>query len=1490
MAFDDEIVEESKAMAYSQGTGLNQRLIDMVLSKPDHLLLQALESRSRKPAAGQALLEYSRALFVLLGPSARRSDSSRSAALLLRLVIKLLNLVQDVRVSADRKFTECLEFALQELDALPRKSLPHIVESILHQMERPNFAFGSDADDAQTLLLLPRCLSLIAASSQHVEVPGSDENVTSDLAGSEYLNRALKRMLSLTPWSKPALLKITSMLREMPLSESYLLEFLNAIFTQMQNVEPIEYPAIVYQLLLLASKGSMRNILLGILAFFSHSFSVSSEVSKSKGPGKKSSAESCRQVEGTILLHINFAVKQNPALGQEILNLVRSRCFPLTSFIFSVFLSLARIQRFEEIAMNLLKAAATKAYQDWKLSRYSSSLPSGLKKQCLEDVTTLEQAIMKTVQNTAFGWDHVIPSLVNFGFTMIETAAEASLCDHAAKSSQLPSCKDLGAKILRTTFEVHELARDEIIEQSKCRIIGLKPEQSLPIIRMVGQLVQDYPRIMLEHVSRLKECLDYYAFLHPTSASSLFGSIGPLFQLSSDLQGYAVLVLRKAMFGKEATARINALQGLVNLLIAERASKAQNDLDSLLNSSNEASCSQQEHSYFRKTPSLLHELKGLLRRCLSQQAKIRELLYKGLIKLVLVDPTAADIAFNLLWPHFCRYYKFAENSNILLDLGGCLRIQSNSVLVEEPLDHLIFSIHNLLTLQPQEEEGHNTFSEPVFDFSLSQDLEVGRMPAASSLRDAFLNVRKKFIHGSLSDLSMDKSQDFSAETLEGRINLEKAHMYLGIYEILVDSIVSELAKHPSGSSKGEAEKDLLCCISMYYTLEETVQKHASSPGNRLRPLESSISASLSVKLQSGFMQNFETKMPFLSAANSLYLLQYAQNSEGLEISRNTHVPTSQRNDQESVQKDIMGYRYRIALLATRTCLRRVKGAASASVAQCEDPWELKELGGDWKILGKPILEALSAAVTTSSGVFSWSVERKERVKQGRGKKPTEEGREGLVLMLVKCLDEIWRLAQRKNCIIEVFGQASTNHQEKDLMEENEGGCNNLTEATSEQMFSQELLSKKIQPLLEQLLRRSQFREFEVLSGITLGLGSRLHSLQMKAFGLWAEANCKTLKLTFNGAVKALMKIAVCLLPPPDDLVLAHALSQELLKVIGTDEQEPIEISGTYHVINASTKNCIAGSLLQHVESILTNADWLISKLKLPPSAKSDLSTDLLTQPHFEVSRMESEVALHKRLEILVLVLSNFVQMNLTGAVAEQFLRVSVRLYKCLAATTKLCIAPKGYKQTVPSDKFQMLAEVTCKKLTAPLYNFMAVMQRDQQENCQTKGAVNKIKREVRTIPNLVFHVEDYERYLIQLSRLTKVNFLRHAKRSTARDFKILDNGKKCKQPAANENMREEAAEPDAAAEDSEREGSREEQESEEEQNGSQGDVNVQDEDEEEEAPSIRFRRPMEKRGRKTVVRDSDDEAEGNKRQHVDLWLLMWVEYEEVLQVEEFYGS
>ncbi|KAL3678719.1 hypothetical protein R1sor_021675 [Riccia sorocarpa] len=147
---------------------------------------------------------------------------------------------------------------------------------------------------------------------------------------------------------------------------------------------------------------------------------------------------------------------------------------------------------------------------------------------------------------------------------------------------------------------------------------------------MIVQLVEGCPQLMLEHSARLEECLDYLTFLSSASASSLVRAICPLFQLSRDLQYYTILVLRKAMFGREESARMTAVQGLLELVIAEKKP--------VINA------------------NLLQDLLGLLRRCLSQQANVREMLYQGLPKLLQMDPDSAENIFDLLFPHFSRYY------------------------------------------------------------------------------------------------------------------------------------------------------------------------------------------------------------------------------------------------------------------------------------------------------------------------------------------------------------------------------------------------------------------------------------------------------------------------------------------------------------------------------------------------------------------------------------------------------------------------------------------------------------------------------------------------------------------------------------------------------------------------------------------------------------------------------------------------------------------
>lgn len=143
---------------------------------------------------------------------------------------------------------------------------------------------------------------------------------------------------------------------------------------------------------------------------------------------------------------------------------------------------------------------------------------------------------------------------------------------------------------------------------------------------------------------------------------------------------------------------------------------------------------------------------------------------------------------------------------------------------------------------------------------------------------------------------------------------------------------------------------------------------------------------------------------------------------------------------------------------------------------------------------------------------------------------------------------------------------------------------------------------------------------------------------------------------------------------------------------------------------------------------------------------------------------------------------------------------------------------------------------------------------NQQESAR-KGILNKIKRENKCIPELIFHIEDYEKYLILLTKASKVNLLRHAKRSTSRDFKIKKTNDTVDKEGAendqlNENNDDSAAEDDDASEEPGDNGHELE-----ELGSPVADDSVSDEENGHSFPSAKRAKTI-----NTVVQDSDDEA------------------------------
>lgn len=199
-------------------------------------------------------------------------------------------------------------------------------------------------EDAHVLCLLPICLQLIRTSNE-VDKPV------------DYLNSAVDALIN-CEWSNILMIKMVEIVRDFSLCLDKMRkrEFLEKIFAKMrEDVELQDFPGLVYQLLVLATKGfGKREVMEGIVLHFG---------------GMNKGGSVMKQVEGTVLLHVNFAVKQDPSLGQEVLGFVRLDSRAFNHFTVTLLLSIARIRRFSESAIGVLKTALFNAYKDYKFAK-----------------------------------------------------------------------------------------------------------------------------------------------------------------------------------------------------------------------------------------------------------------------------------------------------------------------------------------------------------------------------------------------------------------------------------------------------------------------------------------------------------------------------------------------------------------------------------------------------------------------------------------------------------------------------------------------------------------------------------------------------------------------------------------------------------------------------------------------------------------------------------------------------------------------------------------------------------------------------------------------------------------------------------------------------------------------------------------------------------------------------------------------------------------
>uniref|UniRef100_G1Q3M0 FANCI solenoid 4 domain-containing protein n=1 Tax=Myotis lucifugus TaxID=59463 RepID=G1Q3M0_MYOLU len=143
----------------------------------------------------------------------------------------------------------------------------------------------------------------------------------------------------------------------------------------------------------------------------------------------------------------------------------------------------------------------------------------------------------------------------------------------------------------------------------------------------------------------------------------------------------------------------------------------------------------------------------------------------------------------------------------------------------------------------------------------------------------------------------------------------------------------------------------------------------------------------------------------------------------------------------------------------------------------------------------------------------------------------------------------------------------------------------------------------------------------------------------------------------------------------------------------------------------------------------------------------------------------------------------------SGSCVDTLLRDLCKMYTILTALVKYYIQVCRSARGIPKI-MEKLVKLSGSHLTPVCYSFISYVQqgkgvsdlgdsdpmglRAATELC-VAAAQARVLRETKPIPNLIFAIEQYEKFLIFLSKRSKVNLMQHIKLSTSRDFKIKGN-------------------------------------------------------------------------------------------------------------------
>eukprot|EP00177_Eucheuma_denticulatum_P006860 GFKZ01012484.1.p1 GENE.GFKZ01012484.1~~GFKZ01012484.1.p1 ORF type:complete len:1447 (-),score=208.20 GFKZ01012484.1:97-4437(-) len=1191
---------------------------------------------------------------------------------------------------------------------------------------------------------------------------------------------------------------VSSVAREAPLSDAASRNVIRSLTRRMKTVNLFELPAFIYQVLLFASaRGTAAEksyILLQITRVFAEmekktrkmaefSQSLLEEDEDAIMSAEMTTVKDLRQVQGTALLHIEYAVKQDPSLSTEIVKLTKSGVETpghfLTTFGTGIILSLAKTTASQSDVLSLLRDS---------IARFGKEMALRQKNMYVARVTLNDDQVVDPRKSLLFvaqctcesGWDYVMESLMNFAFLLMDKPVLEGADKHGRSDC-------LGEDILFQLFNGYAVVRESIMEQLTTRI-ALQEKSTHKAIAVIRRLTEKIPYYVLEYNRYLRDAIELVTSLPPWIAAELISAYKPLLMARQDLRDYFHLVIRKSLFHRDSSSRAVAISGFLTATsLCGSSGKSSSQPNRL---GGKASSQQQDGDL----DAMLESLQPV-RRIFSYPAAQRALLYKNAIT-ALQNVSAEDgsnmaIAISeILRGHLRTFVSPQEAPYVHPE--HCVSELNGGYLVE-PLGDLIWCLAVCEVTRDADEYGNSYIVDlarkistvSIQDFPISKDLVAegnenvhdGEDPATVNSEEAATraNRNRARVLGSV---------------CEGLINSvlllpEDQLSWSTVAEVLVPLLALkgrgfDLLREAGVSSASDAFSDLggdlrieLLRPGMRMFLQRTTRAGSSKgkkrPASRKsKPNENSASwpgsPGTSHRFGSFSILSSASSRPTLPLNVIMRVLSKMSNAI-TNISGSSGNVFQGQTDSRDFQE------LRSYLLA-------------AALKHVEDFISLmsRENHADSANAAKEIFEAVSGLVRMAMSDF----------KRFRRTTAPSLCQGGMIAL---------RIAERCTfCLALLRGKDS---------EITLGFCHALLlkpECSQGRWSTGDILESAVDAL-EKLI--DSLMDDELLKEATIAL--QMHSALVRAITgtlsgvekissfldkrvLWAREILSSKAVSDTGIIKTIVHVCLVYTENNNDLRRAGHLCQRLLEVIGDCDEnaempEGIENDDERLVcakcVQQETSLAVVEAILDVLEGAITDVEWCLNRMASLESAVDNGSIEADSSHSRESEEDQNDAAQQQMVAKQAMRAEDAAQLRLEGVVRtlRGLARCAIakwgqqeRLLKVITKTYRtLCISAhaQSKRRGDPRTSFTSLVN-ECKGLAPTLWTYLAFVGGETAMDKTSKGA-SRASKEAKVMPQLIYEVERFEKVLIAVQKKTRINLLRGMRRNIARDFRIRED-------------------------------------------------------------------------------------------------------------------